>query len=142
MKSSALQTAIYGVLSGDATLVAALSDDWGYTAIFSDVPQENADNPAFYPFVSFGPSILSRYDDKGTAGASEDVEINVWSRSGDYIEVKAIAERIHDLLHRQDLSVSGANHIITVLESSQFIMDPDGETRRGSMSFRVVYQDS
>lgn len=142
MKATALQTAVYGVLSGDATLVAMLSSEWGTTAVFADVPQENADDAAFYPFISFGPDLTTRMDDKDTDGGNALLQVNIWSRTGDYAEAKDIAGRIHDLLHRQALTITGAHHIETVMEEADFSLDPDGETRRGQMQFRVTYQQS
>ncbi|MEQ3625987.1 MAG: DUF3168 domain-containing protein [Celeribacter sp.] len=142
MKPAALQASLYQVLVGDSTLLSALSSAWGYDAVFSDVPQENADNNAFYPFVSFGPTVPTPWDDKDVDGGDERLQINVWSRSGDWIEAKQIAERIHALLHRTPLTISGAVHVTSGIESMDFSMDPDGETRRALIFLRVLYHDS
>lgn len=143
MKSAALQTAIYTALTGDATLVAMLSSEWGVTAIFSDTPDVAEDeSPAYYPFISFGQDVHSPFNDKGTTGGGPTMEINVWSQQGDFIEAKAIADRIATVLERQPLTITGANHITTELESAEASKDPDGQTKRVLMLFTVLYQSN
>lgn len=144
MKPSEVQTAVYGVLNGDATLLAMLSQSWtdavgSVSAVFADVPQENADDPGFYPFLSIGEDVTRPFDDKDTSGGETAFQINVWTRSGDYIEAKVIAERVHALLHRQNIAITGQAHISTDLSSAEFVLDPDGTTRRGILSFSALY---
>lgn len=145
MKAAALQQAVYNVLSGDATLTAALSAAWtdslgGIAPIFSDVPQENADDNSFYPFISFAPASHLPWDDKDTLGGEAVWMVNAWTRSGDFYEGDTIAERVKTLLHRQSLTIAGATHILTQFEGLDPTLDPDGETRRHMLTFRVIYQ--
>lgn len=142
MSFDALQTAIYAKLTGDTVLTGMLSTSWGVAAIFSDVPQENADDAAYYPFISFGPEIESPFNDKSVLGESSLSQIDVWTRSGDYIEGKQIVGRVRSLLDRQDMVVSGKNHVTTDFESCTFSIDPDGSTRRGMMQFRTLQQEA
>ena len=140
MSSAALQTAVYGVLTGDSTLLALLSSSWGVDAVFSDVPSDQyAEDDAFYPFVSFGPSTKTRFDTKTNIGGNETMQINVWTRSNDYVEAKTVAARIETLLHRQDLTITGATHVLTHVESIETTIDPDGHTRRALMQLRIIY---
>jgi len=140
MKPSALQAAVLGVLSGDATLVAFLSDAWGETAIFSIVPQvDEAGDDDYFPYMSFGPEISLPFDTKTFSGAEATVQINIWSRQNDYIEVKDIADRVHALLHKQALTISGHTHVETYFETSEVSDDPDGKTRRCRMQFAINY---
>jgi len=140
MDPAAVQQAVYTVLVSDTVLIAMLSTAWGVDAVFSDTPQENADDGAFYPFVSFGPDITTPFDTKTSAGGIGLVAINAWSRSGDYIEVKNIAARIWLVLHRTPYTITGADLVSSDMESSAFEMDPDGETRRARMQLRVTYE--
>ena len=143
MKSAALQTAIFTALAGDSTLTAMLSDNWGATAIFSDVPEVAEDeNPDYYPFISFGQEVTSPFDDKQTTGGDAAIEINVWSQAGDYIEAKTVADRIHTVLHRQALTITGADHILTNFTTAEPSLDPDGITKRVLMLFAVLYQET
>ena len=140
MKAADVQEAIYSVMSNDAALVAELSSAWGMTAIFSDTPQENAGDSSFYPFISFGPSIDTPFDTKGSLGSESLLQINVWSRSGGYLQVKSITNMVVDLLHRTEYTIAGASLISSGVESVEFGIDQDGETRRGFIRLNVVYE--
>lgn len=140
MKSQALQSAIYSALSGDATLVALLSSEWGLTPIFADVPQvAEAEDDAYFPYLSFGPETSTEFDDKTQEGGNAVIQINAWTRTADYVQAKAIADRIHAVLHNGDLTITGATHIATRIQSVAFDLDPDGSTRRALMLYRVTY---
>lgn len=147
MNPAALQEAVYDALVADATLLAALSSSWtdslgAIDPIFADVPQENAEDAAFYPFISFGPHVGTPWNTKGTTGENAVIQVNVWSRAADYTQAKQIAERVHTLLHRQALTIAGQTHVETEFDSQTFSLDPDGETRRALMFFRVIYDNS
>ncbi len=146
MRSDEVQTAIYGVLSGNAALVASLSQSWTDSlgtvpAIFAATPQENFDDDDFYPFVSFGEDDTTPFDTKDVNGGEDIVQLNVWTRTDGYTEAKGVASAVYDLLQKQDLTIASANHITTNMVSVAFVPDPDGSTRRGLMLFNVVYQD-
>ncbi len=141
MNATALQTALYDLMVGDSTLLALLSSSWDDDAVFVDVPQQNADDEDYYPFVSFGADELRVMDSKTFQGTRARVQIDAWSRSNDYAEVKDISDRIYDLLHRQDLTISGVTHVTTGIVSVNFALDPDGHTRRAMMLYEVVYHE-
>jgi hypothetical protein len=131
-----LQTAIYSRLN-HSSVTAMLTAGYGLPAIFSEwAPQVNdSGDPAFFPFVTFSFPSSSEYDDKGDEGQNSVVQVDVWSRVGT-VEVKMIAAAVRARLHRQDLAVTG--HITTQCEAMDFSRDPDGVTRRGLLSFRVL----
>lgn len=143
MNPAALQDAVYDLLVADATLLASLSSAWDFDPIFADVPQvAEAEDAAYYPFISFGPDTTAPFDAKTFTGGRAVLQINVWSRAADYTQCKQVAERVYTLLHKQPLTISGANHVITYLNSVDFTMDPDGETRRGLILMTVVYENT
>lgn len=139
MKTEALQSAIYTRLSTDATLVAALSTAWGITPIFADVPQVDGDNNAYYPYVTFGADVATAWDTKSSLGANVTFQIDVWSRAGNYTQVKSIATLIWQRLHYQPLTITGADEVLLMVESQNFSIDPDGETRRALITCRCLY---
>jgi len=140
MKTAELQQGIFTRLSGDATLIAALSTAWSPSVpIFADVPQVDGGNAAFFPYVTFGPDTAIPWDTKTTFGGNATVQINVWSRSGNYTQVKNIATMIYTRLHHQPLAIPTASEVLTTCESQSVSLDPDGETRRALMLFRALY---
>jgi len=131
-----LQAAIYARLNV-AGITALLTASYGVTAIFNEwVPQvTDAGDPAFFPFVTMSFPASTEYDDKTATGQNSIVQIDVWSRVNS-TQVKVIAKAVYDALHRQALAVTG--HVTTQIEDMTFERDPDGITRRGRLSFRVL----
>ena len=131
-----LQAAIYARLNV-VGITALITASYGVTAIFNEwVPQvTDAGDPAFFPFVTMSFAASTEYDDKTATGQNSLVQIDVWSRANS-TQVKVIAKAVYDALHRQALAVTG--HLTTQIEDMTFERDPDGITRRGRLSFRVL----
>ena len=47
-------------------------------------------------------------------------------------------DKIHDLLHDSNISVTGFNLINLQFDFSDILRDPDGVTRHGVMRFRAI----
>lgn len=136
MNGDNLQRAIYAALTGDAALMALI------TGVYADVQQPNLpeDNAAF-PYVTIGQDNLSPFDTKTDNGTTAVCQIDVWSRENNLLEVKAIGAAIHAALHHQSLTITGANHVLTVVETATYSKDPDGQTKRGMVMVRVIYDE-
>lgn len=103
--------------------------------VYDHVPQQ-----AGFPYITAGEEILTPWDDDTNTGFNAVFTIHVWSRYRGRYEVKTIQQAIYDRLHRADYSVTGYNQVNTVLENMETLLDPDGETRHGVQSFRVLLQ--
>jgi hypothetical protein len=140
MKADDLQQAVYTRLN-DSSLTSLLSA--AYTPlvpIFTDVPQaadSGADN--MFPFVTIGADTITPFDDKSNLGGNAIVQVDIWARATSMLAIKAIADAVDARLRRQPLSISGATHITTELESSTPTRDPDGKTKRILSIYRVLY---
>jgi len=124
----ALQTAIYSTLSNDNNLTSTLG-----TGVFDEVTEG-----ATYPFVALGEETAIDYGTKDLVGGETTINIHIWSQYKGSKETKNIMDRIHDLLHDSDISVSGFNLINLRFEYSDIMRDPDGVTRHGVMRFRAI----
>lgn len=136
MNPDELQIAIYERMN-HTSITALLTTGYGVTALFDEwVPQvTDSGDPAFFPFITFSFPNSAPFDDKTNAGHDSIIQIDIWSRtSGD--EVKRIAKAVYDRTHRQALSVAG--HITTEVQGQSFSRDPDGITRRGMLTLRVM----
>lgn len=143
MTLDATQAAVYTALTGASGVTSRLSSSWGLTAVFNRVPQENADDQSYYPFISFRANGLRPFDDKSTDGGEVDVEVSVWWREPQASEGALIAEAVKGALHRQPLTIAGASHVYTEMRASQpDILDPDGHTSRAILQFTIAYQDA
>jgi len=120
-----------------ASVKNRLSIKWGsIVPIFPDVPQRQAEDDAYFPFLTIGEVTASGYNDKDIIGANALVQVDVWTRERGFKQCKLAAQACIDVLARQPLAVDG--HIITELESEDYVRDPDGKTKHGILRFRVV----
>lgn len=124
----ALQTTIYSTLANDNTLTSTLG-----AGVFDEVLEG-----ASYPFVSLGEETAVDYSTKDIDGGETTINIHIWSQYKGAKETKQIMDRIHDLLHDSNLSVTGFNLINLRYEFSDIMRDPDGVTRHGVMRFRAI----
>ena len=124
-----LQRAVYGALTGDATLVALL----GGSHIYDDVPQTAA-----FPFVTIGRSELRDWSTGTDPGTEHQLTVHVWSRVSGRREAHEILGALADILHEASLSLT--DHVLVNLRQdfSEVRRDPDGKTYHGIMRLRAV----
>lgn len=134
MNGDNLQRAVYAKLTNDATLMAII------VGVYADVQQpSDAGSDAPFPYVTIGSDNLSSWDSKTFFGTEALCQIDIWSRSNNFIEAKEIGDAITNALHHQSLTITDASHVMTVQQSSTYSKDPDGHTKRGMLMFRVVF---
>lgn len=134
MNADNLQRAIYSKLTGDATVSGLV------TGVYADVQQPlDAGDSSAFPFITIGQDNLSSWDSKTFLGSEAVCQIDIWSRSNNFIEAKAIGSAVVNALHHQSLTIADASHVMTVQESSVYTRDPDGHTKRGLLSFRIFF---
>jgi hypothetical protein len=107
-----LTQAIYDKLSGDAALTALIATYDGLPAIFTTDP---APGDAALPYiVSAGEISNTPFDTKNCLGETVARDVRCYTdASGSAIVVEAIARRVRELLHRQSLTISGYNWIMS-----------------------------
>ena len=123
-----LQEALYSTLKNDNTLTSTLG-----AGVYDDVLEGST-----YPFVELGNETAIDFSTKDVDGAEFTSIIHVWSQYAGAKETKQIMDRIHDLLHNSNLTVTGFNLINLRFEFSDILRDPDGKTRHGVMRFRAL----
>jgi hypothetical protein len=134
MKADALQKAIYGVLTGNAPLMAAVE------GVYDKVPQAaQSEDDGDFPFVVIGRDDLSPADTKTSNGISATCQVHIWSRYEGMKEIKQISGLIYGLLQKGSLTITGAHHILTRFTGDTFYDDPDGKTRHAVLFFEVRY---
>ena len=134
MNGDNLQRAIYDKLTNDATLMGLIQ------GVYADVQQvldSGSDIP--FPYVTIGSDNLAPWDSKTFFGTEALCQIDVWSRSNNFLEAKAIGSALTNALHQQPLTIQDADHVMTVQQSAVYSKDPDGHTKRGMFMFRVLF---
>jgi hypothetical protein len=123
----ALQSSIYSALN-----VSAITSTLA-CGVYDEVVEGNS-----YPFITLGEEIVIDYSTKNIIGAETTINIHIWSRYKGSKETKQIMDKVHDLLHDVNLTVTGVNLINLRFEFSDIMRDPDGITRHGVMRFRAI----
>ena len=123
----ALQTTIYNALNVSA-VTTTLS-----CGVYDEVIEGNT-----YPFITLGEETTIDYSTKTATGSETTINIHIWSQYKGSKQTKEIMDKVHDLLHDSNLSVTGFNLINLRFEYSDIMRDPDGITRHGVMRFRAI----
>ena len=122
-----LQTAIYAALNVSAITTTLAC------GVYDEVIEGNT-----YPFISLGEETTIDYSTMTAVGSETTINIHIWSQYKGSKQTKEIMDKIHDLLHDIDLTVTGFNLINLRFEYSDIMRDTDGVTRHGVMRFRAI----
>lgn len=126
-----LQTAIYTVLDGDATLGGLV------TGVFDFVPEGQQK-----PYVVVGEAYATPRNSQDRYGRRNTETIHVWSDHLGYSEVNTIMDRIVELLDHQSLTVTDHDVVLANLDFSQTLDDPDPDIRHGVLRFAFVTEQT
>ena len=129
-----VQTAIYGRLTGDATLMALLPG-----GVKDHVP---AGTP--FPYVQIGEMVEGPFRAFARNGHDTVPTIRIWGAALGYKGLQAIYDRITTLLEGTPLTVAGHSAVMVWFEDAQSVpdfADDDTELRQIIAHYRVVTQD-
>lgn len=124
-----VQAAIYSKVNGIVGLGAE---------VYDHAPQDNTS----YPFVVIDPMDTA---DNSTITETEAMigqfNIHVWSKQKSSLETAQIQKKIYDALHlATDLTPTPYSVSIVIQEASNILRDPDGITRHGVQTYRIVFE--
>lgn len=125
----AVQSAIYELLAGDLILAGLI------TGVYDRPPQATQ-----FPYITLGDFSVTDWSSKTTQGCEHKFVIHVWSRQGGRKESAQLMERIHTLLHEQNLTVEGHTLILMRFLASAITLENDGWTYHGQMQFHALLE--
>lgn len=127
-----LQKTIFTTLNGDSTITSTFN-----ATVHDHVPQGTS-----FPYIVIGEETMTDESSAKTLDFNNfTLTIHIFSRNRGRKEAKQIMARIYELLHNQNLSVTGADHINTRFEFSDVIKENDGLTYHGVQRFRTILHD-
>lgn len=129
MALKAIQTAIYGQLKADGTLMALIK------GIFDNPPQDQA-----FPYITVGDFTMNPFNTFAKVGKDATATLHVWSRSPGFKEGMEILDRINIVLDGIALAVTGYSLVKCEFETATTLRDPDGATRHIAVGYRVIVQ--
>lgn len=126
------------VLQG--AIVSALKNTSGVTALVGQRIYDQAPPSPTFPYVTLGD--MQVLPDKANCidGVEVFTQIDAWSRTVGYPEVKNIGKAISAALDDQELTVSGHHLVVFEIENIHYLRDPDGLTRHAALTFRGLLQ--
>ena len=131
--SSALQTAVYQHLMGDA----ALTDLVG-TAIFDALPAGKI--PGLY--VTLGPETVRERSDKSGQGALHTFTVSVVTDRAGFQTAKEVAAAVSDALIDADLTLTRGALIYLAFDRALARLEGTGTQRRIDLRFRARVEDN
>lgn len=130
--SSALQTAVFGALTGDAALAALVG-----TAIF-DAPPEGA-VPATY--VTLGPEDVRDLSDISGPGARHDFTVSVVTEAEGFQGAKAVAGAVSEALTAGLPALARGRVTTLTFLKARARREAAGQVRRIDLTFRARVHD-
>jgi len=124
------------------TIFTTLNSDNTITSTFSATVHDHVPQGTSFPYIVIGEETMTDESSAKTLDFNNfTLTIHIFSRNRGRKEAKQIMARIYELLHNQNLSVTGANHINTRFEFSDVIKENDGLTYHGVQRFRTILHD-
>lgn len=130
-----LQTKLFTVLTGDATLRTKLSATVDKPKVFD---QGNVPDGQKTPFIVIGDIALEHDGSFTHSGFKGLVQIDTWDERKGKKFSQELVDRIYALLHRIDLALTGFETIAFFCESADVTLDDDKTTYHGVLKFRVL----
>ncbi|OHV42181.1 hypothetical protein BBK14_11200 [Parafrankia soli] len=103
------------------------------TGVYDYVPED-----ARRPYVTIGEAVSTPDNHHGGFGSETVITLHAWTTARGMAAGQVIADRIVALLDHQVLDVEGHVHIVTRLEMTEALRDPDPTVRHHVMRFRVL----
>jgi len=126
-----LQKSIFGALTGEAGLLAAL----GGPRIYDHVPTNVA-----FPYVTFGRTSVFDWSTSTESGTEHLFTLHVWSKAKGKDEVHALMERIRERLHDGQLVIDGFDLVNLRLEFVEARFNDDLAVYHGMLRFRATIE--
>ncbi|MEM9523642.1 MAG: DUF3168 domain-containing protein [Pseudomonadota bacterium] len=128
------QTALFSLLSGDATLTTL-----GVTVSDTGPEGDGDDAEAIFPRVDLGEMDVRDDGSKDSDLWSVALMIHTFSAEPGNEEARAIQKRLKELLHRGSFAITGHRLVMMRRASSNLRRDPDG-VRHGVCIFRALVE--
>ena len=105
--------------------------------VYDDTPQNEV-----FPYITMGALIGRNWSDKFNPGQEVNVSVHIWSQYEGKKEVLQIGDEVIQALTRTSLDLgSGFCAVVDEMDSHEVIMDIDGFTRHGILTFRYLIEE-
>lgn len=130
--SAALQTAVFGALTGDAAVSALVGN-----AVYDALPSGTL--PPLY--VSLGPETVRERGDSQSAGAIHRITISVMTEVPGFAAAKEVAGAVCDALHDAPLTLSRGRLVSLTFQRATAAKIDKATGRKIDLMFRARIED-
>lgn len=123
-----LRLAIEVKLKADETLKALIGD-----RVFDRIP-----SPATYPLLTIGNMQLLPESADGVDAAETVVTIHVWDQFKQADKSRKVGGAVVSALHEEELRTKNSGTQSVLLESANYLRDPDGVTNHAVLTFSIL----
>lgn len=134
LPSATMQKAIYDALTASDAVRALVAG-----RVYDEVPRPpGGDVRTQMPYLSIGEDDVIADKADCLDGAEITITVHAWSAGPGYVLLKQLTAAVKQALDGEDLALIG--HRLTDIEfqSARHLADPDGITRHGIVTFRVL----
>lgn len=127
-----LQAAIISKLKNSSAVQAVVGNP---ARVYDEVP-----SPVTFPYISLGPTQV--LPDKADCIDGTEIfwQIDGWARDPSFPKTRQIAKAIVAALDDQDIPCDSYTVVISELNTTNYLRDPDGLTRQCAVSMRFLVQ--
>jgi hypothetical protein len=119
---------LFSRMSNDVTIISLVAD-----RVYDDVPKDTA-----FPYITLGDDTWNDGGDKSNSGHEVTVTIHTWSQYNGRLETLRLQDALYNLIHEKTIPLSVGQVVLSRLEYSTVMRDPDGRTQHGVQRFRFI----
>ena len=121
-------------------IVARLRSDAAVIALVAGRVYDKVDPNAAFPYVNIGPVDSVSDDADCIIGFEVAQQIDCWSRSSGFAQVKLVVDAVRAALHDYDLALPTNALVLFEHRTTRIVRDPDGITSHGIIGFEGVVE--
>jgi hypothetical protein len=123
-------------------IVARLKADPAVAALIAGRVYDNVPQNAAFPYVTIGPVDSVGFDPDCITGFDVAQQIDCWSRSVGFPEVKKIVDAVRAALHDKEdaMPLSSNDMVFFEHRTTRINRDPDGLTSHGIIGFEAAIE--
>lgn len=103
---------------------------------------DDASKKQRYPYCVIGDDSYIEFDTDTTIGRDGIISVHIWDNYNGYSRIKQLFGEIDGILNRANFAVTGYDLINCVFDSSDVFLEPDGKTRHGVLTYRILIDEA
>lgn len=121
-------------------IIAALKADAAVAALIGLRAYDTIPDEPVFPYVSYGPGDTVDDDADCIDTAIVTIQLDAWSRSVGYPEVRRIADAVRRALHDKDFPLATNALVFLAHRQTRVMRDPDGLTNHAAISLEAYVE--